>query len=67
MEKLLEYFNAERGRMKSLADALGITPGAVSQWRNVPPNQLARIEAVTGIPRQQLRPDLYDGMKAAAE
>lgn len=59
MEALLRYFNAERGSRARLAAEIGITPGAVSQWERVPVERLLEIERVTGIPRSELRPDLY--------
>jgi len=46
-----------------LADQLGITQGAVSQWlrRGVPPGRVIAIERATGgkVTRHELRPDLY--------
>jgi DNA-binding transcriptional regulator YdaS (Cro superfamily) len=53
------YLQQERGRAVRLASALGISPGAVSQWDRVPAERVAEIEQVTGIPRRQLRPDLF--------
>lgn len=67
MDKLTEYLKAERGRLSKLASALGITPGAINQWETVPADKLVSIETETGIPRQHLRPDLFEGMKVAAE
>jgi DNA-binding transcriptional regulator YdaS (Cro superfamily) len=63
MDKLNEYLKAERGRLSNLARVLDITPAAINQWEMVPADKLVRIETETGIPRQELRPDLYDGMK----
>lgn len=64
MEALLQYFNAEHGRRVRLAIALEITPGAISQWDRVPADRLTKISEITGIPREELRPDLYDGFVA---
>jgi DNA-binding transcriptional regulator YdaS (Cro superfamily) len=51
---------AEYGVVKlQLAKALGITHGAVNQWRRVPAERVIEVERVTGIPREKLRPDLY--------
>jgi DNA-binding transcriptional regulator YdaS (Cro superfamily) len=36
-----------------------ITPQAVSQWKRIPPVRVPDIEAITGIPREQLRPDVF--------
>lgn len=59
MEKFLAYLNAERGRRISLAAALNIAPSAISQWREVPLSRVVAIEAATGIPRSELRPDIF--------
>lgn len=47
------------GKAKALAEALGITPQALSQWQQVPPLRVLEVERITGIPRHELRPDLY--------
>lgn len=36
-----------------------ITPQAVHQWRRIPVEHVLTIERVAGIPRHQLRPDVY--------
>ena len=47
------------GSLRSLARELGISPQALSQWKRVPAYRILQIEAVTGIPRERLRPDLF--------
>lgn len=47
------------GTSKELARRLGITPQALSQWKRVPPLRALLVERVTGIPRHELRPDIY--------
>lgn len=42
-----------------LAKALGISTQAVVQWDEVPPLRVLTVEALTGVPRHELRPDLY--------
>ncbi len=59
MSALKEYLNAERGRLTTLAIDLGINPGAISQWTQVPAERVVAVEGATGIPRELLRPDLY--------
>lgn len=67
MEKLLEYFNAEHGRRIRLAEELGITPGAVSQWTKVPFDKVDEIERITGIPRHELCPEFFKGYAPTSE
>lgn len=47
------------GSVAALAKKLGVTPQAVSQWENVPAFQVLAVEKATGVPRHELRPDLY--------
>jgi DNA-binding transcriptional regulator YdaS (Cro superfamily) len=49
------------GGMRKLARALGITHGAIQQWARtrVPAERVLDIERLTGVPREELRPDLY--------
>lgn len=64
MKKLLEFLDGERGRRNKLADELGISPSAISMWKRVPVDRLNDIERITGIPREELRPDIF-GERAA--
>jgi len=54
------------GGPSALARKLGIKPQAVSQWKNVPAERVVEIEAATGIPRHELRPDLHRTPEDAA-
>jgi DNA-binding transcriptional regulator YdaS (Cro superfamily) len=47
------------GSIRKLAGLLGVSHQAVSKWDNVPAHWIVEIERVTGVPREQLRPDLY--------
>ena len=44
-----------------------ITPQAVSQWRQVPVERVLNVEAITGVSRHDLRPDVYGVSGVAAE
>lgn len=61
---LRDWMDASRGRGASLAAALDVTQGAIVQWHEIPAHRVVAIESFTGIKRQVLRPDLYEGMEA---
>jgi TorA maturation chaperone TorD len=48
------------GGVAALARRIGIAQPSVSNWTKVPADRLATIEQATGIPRAELRPDLFD-------
>lgn len=52
--------------MSKVAKGLGISRAAVSLWDKVPAELVVAVEAVTEIPREQLRPDLYRRSTVAA-
>lgn len=47
------------GSGKVLADGIGISAQALSQWDRVPPLRVLEVERISGVPRHELRPDLY--------
>lgn len=47
------------GGQAEFARRIGITAQAVSQWTEVPPLRVLAVEAVSGVSRRALRPDLY--------
>jgi len=55
------------GSIASLARALGITGAAICQWPRIPAGRVIAIEDATGVPRDQLRPDLYRRSRRASE
>lgn len=48
-----------RGVRAKIARACGISPHAVYQWKAVPGGHVLTVEGVTGIPRHEIRPDIY--------
>jgi len=42
-----------------LAKKLGLTPTAVLKWLRVPADRVVEVERVTGVPREKLRPELF--------
>ena len=51
---------AERvGGVTKLSSALGIKHPSLHSWKQVPATRVIDIERITGIPREELRPDLY--------
>ena len=47
------------GGISELARRIGIARQAVQQWRRVPLDRILAVERATGVPREELRPDLY--------
>ena len=47
------------GGPAKLAASLDISIQAVSQWEEVPPLRVLAVERISGVPRHELRPDLY--------
>jgi hypothetical protein len=59
MEKRPDPFDGHPVKKSSLARDLGITHGAISQWRRVPAERVVDVERITGISRHTLRPDVF--------
>ncbi len=55
------------GGVTELARRIGVSQPSVSNWTRVPSERVVSVEAVTGVPRQVLRPDLYGGRDAAID
>jgi DNA-binding transcriptional regulator YdaS (Cro superfamily) len=63
----LERAKKAAGGPAALARELGITAQAICQWHEVPPLRVLDVEHHTGIPRHELRPDIYPLPARAAE
>jgi len=63
MLELYKWFQAERGRRSMLAALLGVSPSTISHWQKrdeIPFWRVRQIEEITGIPRWELRPDVFE-------
>jgi len=57
--KGLDRIRTTKGLALKIAKGLKITRSSVSQWTRVPAERIVEVERITGIPREELRPDLY--------
>src|SRR5262245_26144634 len=55
------------GGVGALARKIGISQPSVSNWSRVPAERVLVVEAVTGIDRSVLRPDLYSERHAGGD
>jgi TorA maturation chaperone TorD len=55
------------GGVTELARRIGVLQPSVSNWSRVPSERVVSVEAATGVSRQELRPDLYDGSDRAPD
>jgi DNA-binding transcriptional regulator YdaS (Cro superfamily) len=67
-DPIIDQAVAVAGGATKLAHALGCTVQAIWLWDKVPMARVPSIAALTGIPRHELRPDMYEapGKEAAA-
>jgi DNA-binding transcriptional regulator YdaS (Cro superfamily) len=59
MDKAITRIRATKGMAAKIAASLKIYRGSVSKWQRIPAERVVDIERITGIPREELRPDLY--------
>jgi TorA maturation chaperone TorD len=62
----LEQAVRSAGGISELARQIGISQPSVSNWTRVPAERVLNVEAVTGIDRKILRPDLYGAFNGPA-
>jgi len=62
LKRAIAVAKGPRGLARKLG---GISPQAISQWRRVPATRVLAVEAATGVPRSELRPDIYPPSEAA--
>lgn len=54
------------GGVRALARKIKITHAAILQWKKIPLGRLFDIERATDIPREVLRPDIYNAPRPRA-
>ena len=66
LDDMLQEAVRRAGGLRVLARALGVSHQAILQWNRAPPRRVLDIERLTGVPRHDLRPDLYSAGEAHA-
>ena len=61
-EKAVREGSRRHGSLRKLAEKLGVTSQAISQWSEVPAKRVLAFEVETGVSRYELRPDIYGPM-----
>ena len=59
MTPAVKRIRKTRGLARKIALGIGISEQAVGHWKRVPAERVIAVEAITAIPRGELRPDLY--------
>jgi DNA-binding transcriptional regulator YdaS (Cro superfamily) len=60
MKITIKEIAARVGGVVALSTQLGLSRGAVSQWEKVPIERVAAVAKLTGIPREEIRPDVFN-------
>jgi DNA-binding transcriptional regulator YdaS (Cro superfamily) len=62
LEEALDQAIRDRGGYAKVGHLLGVSRQTVYRWvwNRVPAERVAEVEYVTGIPRERLRPDIFD-------
>jgi DNA-binding transcriptional regulator YdaS (Cro superfamily) len=64
MDKALRDAVKRVGGFTPMGYHLGISAQAVAKWTRVPPLRVLDVERISGVPRSELRPDIYPPGKA---
>jgi DNA-binding transcriptional regulator YdaS (Cro superfamily) len=65
MDAGLKKAIAAAGNKNRLAKLLKIQRQAITKWKRVPLARVLEVEKVTGVPREQLRPEFYRELTTA--
>jgi DNA-binding transcriptional regulator YdaS (Cro superfamily) len=60
MTEIITQICKPNGGVTHIAKALGISRQAIYQWKEIPPKHLVALEKITGVPRAEMRRDLYE-------
>lgn len=58
-KKRVREIASKAGGVVALSKALGLSRAAVSQWKRIPIERVIDVERLTGVPRADLRPDVF--------
>jgi DNA-binding transcriptional regulator YdaS (Cro superfamily) len=58
-ENALKRAIKQAGGVVALANTLGIRSQAISQWNVCPVHRAIGVEQASGVPKEDLRPDIY--------
>jgi hypothetical protein len=64
-QDIVEMVIETAGGMGPLARALGIKFQSIQKWKKIPAERVAAVEEVTGISREDLRPDIFGRIPGA--
>lgn len=65
LERAKTKTNGATGLAQRLSEAGSpITSQAISQWKRVPAERAIEVEAITGVSRHELRPDVFGPAKS---
>src|SRR5580765_89939 len=56
---VMDRLRKEHGMLSKIAHEIGVYAQAVHQWTMVPLERVVDVERITGIPREELRPDFH--------
>ena len=59
MDEVLRAVRANRGQAVEIARACGIGRAAVYQWARTPAQWVHQVAKVTGLPLEEIRPDIF--------
>ena len=66
-DPIIDLVVQKAGGPGRLAKALGIKSPSLYSWPRIPAERVLEVERITGVPRHQLRPDLYPIDRPAPE